>query len=105
MKDFGEASYVLVIQILRDRPSGIMILFQQTYIERILIRFKMQTCSSGKTSIIKGDRFSKGQCPQNDIERDKINAVPYSLVVGRMMYAQIYTHPILLLLLVCWVGT
>ena len=33
MKDIGEAFYVLGIQILRDRPSGIMRLFQQIYIE------------------------------------------------------------------------
>ena len=41
MKDLGEASYVLGIQILRDRPSGIMRLSQQTYIERILKMFNM----------------------------------------------------------------
>ena len=92
MKDLGEASYVLGIQILSDRPSGIMRLSQQTYIERILKRFNMQTCSFGKTSIIKGDRFSKGQCPQNDIERDQMKAVPYSSVVGSLMYPQVYTH-------------
>ena len=63
MKDLGEASYVLGIQILRDRPSGILRLSQQTYIELILKRFNMQSCSSGKALIVKGDRFSKGQCP------------------------------------------
>ena len=46
MKDLGEASYVLGIQILCDRPSGIMRLSQQTYIERILKWFNMQSCSS-----------------------------------------------------------
>ena len=92
MKDLGEASYVLGIQILSDRPSGIMRLSQHTYIERILKRFNMQTCSFGKTSIIKGDRFSKGQCPQNDIERDQMKAVPYSSVVGSLMYPQVCTH-------------
>ena len=39
MKDLGKASYVLGIQILRDRPSGILRLSQQTYIKRILKRF------------------------------------------------------------------
>ena len=63
MKDLREASYVLGIQILHDRPSGILRLSQQTYIERILKRFNMQSCSSGKTPIEKGVRFSKGQCP------------------------------------------
>ena len=63
MKDLEETSYVLGIQILHDIPSGIMRLSQQTYIERILKRFNMQSCSSGKAPILKGDRFSKGQCP------------------------------------------
>ena len=91
MKDLGEASYVLGIQILRDRPSGIMRLSRQTYIERILKRFNMQSCSSGKTPIIKGGRFFKGKCPHNDIERDRMKEVPYSLVVGSLMYAQVCT--------------
>ena len=64
MKDLMEASYVLGIQILRNRPSDIMRLSQQTYIERILKRFNIQSCSFGKTPIVKGDRFSKGQCPR-----------------------------------------
>ena len=87
MKDLGEASYVLGVQILRDRPSGIMRLSQQKYIDSILKRFNMQSCSSSKTLIVKSDRFSKGKCPQNDIERDQMKVVPYSLVVGSLMYA------------------
>ena len=60
MKDLGEASYVLGIQILHDRSSGIMKLSPQTYIEPILKRFNMQYCSSRKASIVKGNIFSKG---------------------------------------------
>ena len=91
MKDLGEASYVLGIKILGDRPSGIMRLSQQTYIESILKRLNMQSCSFGKSPIIKGGRFFKGKCPHNDIERDRMKEVPYSLVVGSLMYAQICT--------------
>ena len=60
MKDLGEASYVLGIQILHDKPSGIMRLSQQRYTECILKKFNMQLGSSGKAPIVKGDRFSKG---------------------------------------------
>ena len=59
MKDIGEASYVLGIQILHDKPTGILRLSQQTYIEPILKRFNMQSCSSSKAPIVKGERFSK----------------------------------------------
>ena len=105
MKDLGKASYVLGIQILRNRPSSIMRLSEQTYIERILKMFNIQSCSSSKAPIVKGDRFFKGQCPQNDIERNQMKSVPYSSVVGILMYAQVCTCPILLLLLTCWVDT
>ena len=55
-----EASCVLGIQILHDRPSDIMRLSQQTYIEHIMKMFNMQLCSYGKTQIVKGDKFFKG---------------------------------------------
>ena len=35
IKDLREASYVLGIQILRNRRSGILRLSQQTYIEKV----------------------------------------------------------------------
>ena len=54
MKDLREASNVLGIQILRDSPSGVMRLSQQTYIEGILKRFNMQSCSSCKDTNCKG---------------------------------------------------
>ena len=63
------------------------------YIERILKKFNMQLCSSSKATIIKGDIFSNGQCPHNDIERDHMKAVPYSLIMGSLMHAQVYTRP------------
>ena len=91
MKDLRETSYILGIQILCDRPSGILRLSQHTYIERILKRFNMQSCSSGKALIVKGDRFSKGRCPHNDIERYQMKAVIYSSVVGSLMYVQVCT--------------
>ena len=53
----------------------------------------MQSCFFGTTLFVKGDRFSKGQCPHNDIERDQMKAVPYSSVVGNLVYAQVYRRP------------
>ena len=38
----------------------------------------MQSRSSGKTPIVKGDSFAKCQCPQNDIERDQMKTILYS---------------------------
>ena len=104
MMDLGEASYVLAICILRDRLNGNLRLSQHKYIECILKMFNLQPYSYGQAPILNGDRLSKGQCPQNDIERDKMKAIPYSSVVGNLMYSQVCVL-ILLLLSACWSGT
>ncbi|RVW81965.1 Retrovirus-related Pol polyprotein from transposon TNT 1-94 [Vitis vinifera] len=42
---------------------------------------------------LRGDKFSKAQCPQNDDEREEMRTIPYSSVVGSLMYAQVCTRP------------
>ncbi|KAM6566369.1 hypothetical protein CsatA_025497 [Cannabis sativa] len=53
----------------------------------------MHACSHGKAPIVKVDKFSKGQCSQNDKEKDEMKVVPYASFVGSLMYAQVCTHP------------
>ena len=93
MKDMGEASYVIGIKIHRDRDQGILGLSQQTYISKVLERFRMQNCSTNATPFKKGDKFSLAQCPKNELERKQMERVPYASVVGSLMYAQICTRP------------
>jgi hypothetical protein len=63
MKDLGEASYVIGIEIHRDRNQRILKLFQNAYIEKVLKRFRLENCSTSIAPIVKGDKFSKDQCP------------------------------------------
>ena len=42
MKDLGEASYVLGIQIIRDREKRLLAMSQASYIDKILVRFGIQ---------------------------------------------------------------
>ena len=93
MKDLGKAFYVLGIKILHDRANGMLKLSQRTYIEKILKRFNMHNCSSTRAPIVKGDKFSKAQCSQNDDEREETSTIPYSSLVGSLMYAQVCTCP------------
>ncbi|RDX81316.1 hypothetical protein CR513_38037, partial [Mucuna pruriens] len=58
MKDLGEASFVLGIQILRDRSQGIIRLSQENYISKVLERFDMKDSKPRDTLIAKGDKFS-----------------------------------------------
>ncbi|RVW73194.1 Retrovirus-related Pol polyprotein from transposon TNT 1-94 [Vitis vinifera] len=90
MKDLGEASYVIGIEIHRDRSRG---LSQKNYIEKVLKRLNMQNCSSSVAAIVKGDIFCELQCPKNDLEKKQMDKIPYASAVGSIMYAQVCTRP------------
>ena len=47
MNDLGEASYVLGIQIIRDRKNRLLALSQASYIDKVLTRFSMQHSKKG----------------------------------------------------------
>ena len=41
MKDLGEATYILSIQIIRDRKNKLLALSQASYIDKVLIKYAM----------------------------------------------------------------
>ena len=93
MKDIGEASYVIGIEIHRERSRGILGLYKETYINKVLKRFLMEICSPIVAPMVKGDRFSLDQCLKNDLEREQMRDIPYPSAVGSLMYAQVCTRP------------
>ena len=93
MKDMGANSYVIGIKIFRDRHNGILGLSQETYINRVLERFRMKDCSPSVAPIVKGDRFNLNQCPKNDFKNEQMKNIPYASVVGSIMYVQVCTRP------------
>ena len=93
MKDMNEASYVIGIEIFRNRSQGLLGLSQKSYINKVLERFRMENCSTGIVPIQKGDKFSELQCPKNDLERKSMESIPYASLVGSLMYAQTCTRP------------
>lgn len=92
MKDMGDASYVISIKIHRDRHQGILGLSQETYINKILEKFRMKDCSPSVASIVKGNKFGLNQCPKNDFEKERIKHITYASVVRSLMYAQVCTR-------------
>jgi len=91
MKDLGEVTFVLGIQIYRDHSWGILGLSQKAYIKKVLERYGMQDCKPGDTLVTKGDKFSLTQCPKNDLEVKEMQKIPYASAVGSPMYAQVCT--------------
>jgi hypothetical protein len=59
MKDLGEASYVLEIEIHRDRRKGVLGFSQKSYIEKVLKKFNMHNCNPTPAPIVKCVKFGK----------------------------------------------
>ena len=76
MKDMGEASYVIGVEIHRDRSKRTLGLSHKAYIERVLEKFKMSDCTPN------ADKFSLSQCPKNDLKKEQMVSIPYASVVG-----------------------
>ncbi|WKA10747.1 hypothetical protein VitviT2T_028304 [Vitis vinifera] len=93
MKDLGDASFVLGIQIYRDRSRGILGLSQKAYIDKVLSRFGMSNYAPGDMLVAKGNKFSLHQCPKNELEKKDMERFPYALAIGSLMYAQVCTRP------------
>lgn len=92
MKDLGEASFVLGIEMCSNRARGLLGLSQKAYIRRVLQMFEMQICILGDVPIIKWDKFNKTQCPRNELERESMKNILYASAVESSMYAQVCTR-------------
>ncbi|KAK0594609.1 hypothetical protein LWI29_023351 [Acer saccharum] len=93
MKDLGEASYVLGIQLIRDRKNKLIALSQASYIDKILVQFSMQNSKKGNLPSKHGVHLSKEQCPKTPQEVEDMRRVPYASAVGSLMYAMLCMRP------------
>ena len=91
MKDLGNASFVLGIQMCQDHSYDILGLSQKAHIDKVLSRFGMKDCAPGDTTIAKGDKFNLLQCPKNEIEKKEMENILYASIVGSLMYGQVCT--------------
>ncbi|WKA02041.1 hypothetical protein VitviT2T_020281 [Vitis vinifera] len=75
-QDLGNASFVLGIQIYRDRSKCILELSQKAYIDKVLSRFGVSNCAPRDMPMAKGDKFSLHQCPKNELEKKDMERFP-----------------------------
>jgi hypothetical protein len=92
MKDLSEASFVLGIEIHRDRRKGVLGLSQKAYLEKVLKKFSMHACNPALAPIVNGDKYGSFQSPRNQYEIDQMKSVSYASAVESLMYAQVCTH-------------
>jgi ATP-binding cassette subfamily B (MDR/TAP) protein 1 len=93
MKDLGAAKKILGVEIIRDRKAGMLYLSQQGYIKKALGRFNMQDAKLVSTLLAPHFKLSLDLCPASDEDIKYMSKVPYSSVVGSLMYAMVYSRP------------
>ena len=93
MKDLGEAAYILRMKICRDRSKRLLELSQSIYIDTMLKQFSMENFKKGYLSIGQKNFLSKRDCSTTPQERERMSRVPYTSVVGSIIYAMAYTRP------------
>ena len=71
MKDKGEASFVLGIEIIRKRSRGLLGLSQKTYINGVFERFNMENCFRGKAPIFRGNNSPRINIPEMTLKEDR----------------------------------
>ncbi|KAL0396345.1 UNVERIFIED_CONTAM: Retrovirus-related Pol polyprotein from transposon TNT 1-94 [Sesamum calycinum] len=77
MKDMGEAEYILGVKIHRDRSKKLLSLSQETYIKRIIERFRMHNANPVDTPMDKSCVLSKELCPKTEEEKKRMTKIPY----------------------------
>src|SRR5713101_2129528 len=86
LRDLGATSFLLGIQITRDRPNRTLSLCQRQYILDILEHFSMQNCKPVLTPMQPGLRLSSAQSLKSPEEVVAMKDVPYVSAVGALLY-------------------
>ncbi|GJX21620.1 retrotransposon protein, putative, ty1-copia subclass [Tanacetum coccineum] len=93
MKDLGEATFILGIEIYRDRLKRLIGLSQNAYMDKILKRYRIDNFKRGHIPM--QERFdlniTQGASTPEEVKRMK--NVPYASAVRSIMYAVKCTRP------------
>ncbi|CAM8991919.1 unnamed protein product [Rhodiola kirilowii] len=93
MKDLGPAQKIIGMQILRHRKQGILFLNQQGYIEKVITKFGMSKAKTVLTPLAQHFKLHKDHSPQTETKVYDMKDIPYSSVVGSLMYTMVCTRP------------
>jgi hypothetical protein len=93
MKDLGAAKKIFGMRITRDRKNHKLTLSEGEYIEKVLERFRMQNEKLVSTPLANHFKLIKEMCPNTQEEIEYMSMVPYSSIVGNLMYVMVFTRP------------
>jgi hypothetical protein len=93
IRDQGPTTFILGVQLERNRKTRTIHLSQPTYIQSILDDFRMSDCNGARTPMDEKARLSKEMSPSTDAEKREMKDIPYREAVGKLLYLSIATRP------------
>lgn len=93
LREQGATSFLLGVQLERDREQRTIALSQPTYIESLLKTYRMANCNGAKTPMAEKPRLSNKMSPTTPEEIEEMKNVPYREAVGKLLYLSIATRP------------
>src|ERR1700742_321134 len=93
LRNLGETSFILGMQVTRDRSKRILALSQRQYIVDMLDCYGMANCNAVSTPMLPGLRLSTSMAPQSDQERSEMAKHPYGNAVGSLLFLAMTTRP------------
>jgi transposase InsO family protein len=93
LTDLGPVSWLLGIQVTRDRTARTISLSQEAYIGSIIARFGLTDAKSQSTPMIPTASYSSKDSPASATDAARMRKVPYREAIGSLMYAAVATRP------------
>ena len=84
MKDLGEAVYILGIKIYRDKSRRLIGLSQNTYLDKVLKKYKMDQVKKWFLPVLQGVKLSQTQNPTTAEYRKRMKS--HSLCLSHRFY-------------------
>ena len=91
--DLGPTSWLLGVEIQRDRSKRTLTLSQRQYTLDMLKHYNMSDATPVHTPMNPGVKLSTSMCPTTQEEKDDMACVPYANAVGALMWLAVATHP------------
>ena len=92
MEDLGEASFILGIDIRRDRPRRTISIGQSAYVNSLLERHGMSDCKAISTPMERGFKAANATS-STDHKATDTEIRDYQAVIGSLMFAMVCTRP------------
>ena len=88
----GELRWTLGLKVKRDFNRHMVTLLQQSYIENLVERFRLQGAKTYMTPLAPGTILTKDQCPKTPAKVQDMAGSQYRELIGSLQYASLATR-------------